>query len=799
MSVQLGDFILEKRIGVGGMGQVFLGRQISLDRLVAVKVMPKTMGSRDNAVRRFEREAKAAANLVHPNVIQIYHFGVERDVPYFAMEYVEGKDLDVRMKSGHKFEVNETIDISTGVAQALGCAFKHNIVHRDIKPSNIMITTEGTVKVMDFGLAKAAQIQDQGITQDGMIIGTPHYMSPEQGKGEQLDHRSDIYSLGVVMYHLLTGELPFKADTPTAMIYQHAYEKPPPLREKNPDIPVELDGIVMKMLQKNPANRHQTPKELLVDLNAYKTGTTTREALRRRTTPSGEFPADTTVPLDTIEKKRFPAVPVVIALVILIPLLLVGFLLRGEIFGPAALEATVLPLAELGGLLPENVRTVMCEPGRKELIEITAFNDVNKPPGEYEFKFTRVGYKPMKKTFTLGEDGLKPAFSEIDFTSFVPTAALTDTYDRAEDMFKSGSYKDALGKYEQVCQIDPGFRETRARMAFCREKLNIIEEKDLKDRGIYENANKRYKRYEYEDALMLLTGISEDSVLSEQARSLERAIKAEMGLIGTNLKDARALLDSGDYDRMLTVLDRVRSQKADHPGMLELLPMRKKALGLKASAFAAYDKKDFRTAEKDLKELLALSPEFVEARKKYAVAGDWVRKDDARLEKIKGLISSVEEAFRSGRYALAIKSCNEILGGVEPGHEEAERLLKKVSLARDKEDITTTLKALDAALEAKDAGAVFGHFDSSSSGLAGFKRDFDVFRDDALVFKSSRHMISGIRVTGDTARVEASYRFEVYLPELKHTETGMIERAVTLARRGDRWLITEIKNNGEPE
>ncbi len=277
MSVKLGEYILQKPIGKGAMGQVWLARQESLDRMVAVKVLPKELAGDPSFRARFEREAKAAAALIHPNVIQIYSFGIEQNVPYFAMEFVRGEDLSVKIRKGQKYTIREAVKIASDVARALECAHERNLVHRDIKPGNIMIAHNGVVKVMDFGLAKAASAQSS-ITQPGLIMGTPSYMSPEQGMGKELDVRSDMYSVGVVLYKLLTGEVPFTADTPTAVIFRHIYEEPKSVRELNPEVPEELERIVNRLMAKSPDDRYRTPTELIADLEAFLGGTTTTTA-----------------------------------------------------------------------------------------------------------------------------------------------------------------------------------------------------------------------------------------------------------------------------------------------------------------------------------------------------------------------------------------------------------------------------------------------------------------------------------------------------------------------------------------
>ncbi len=268
MAQTLGKYQLVRKLAVGGMGEVWLARQVSLDRPVAVKVLPRSLANQDNFIERFQREAKAAASLVHPNVLQIYSFGVSEGTPYFAMEFVEGEDLQQRMRRA-TLEWAEIARILIGVGSALAAAHEKGLIHRDIKPSNIMIDRVGQVKVMDFGLAKATTGGNKSLTSAGLIMGTPNYLSPEQGRGDPLDGRSDLYSLGVVLYELLTGQLPFRADTPAGLIFKHVYEPPPPPLELNPEAPAFLVEICLKLLEKDPDDRYASASEFLADITEF--------------------------------------------------------------------------------------------------------------------------------------------------------------------------------------------------------------------------------------------------------------------------------------------------------------------------------------------------------------------------------------------------------------------------------------------------------------------------------------------------------------------------------------------------
>jgi hypothetical protein len=844
MSVQLGDFLLEKKIGAGGMGQVYLGRQISLDRRVAVKVMPKSMSANADALKRFEREAKSAANLIHPNVIQIYHFGVERGVPYFAMEYIEGEDLDRKLKAGAAFSMADSLDIIIGVAKALQAAFKQGIVHRDIKPANIMITEDGTVKVMDFGLAKAAQVQDQTITQAGMIIGTPHYMSPEQGKGEELDTRSDIYSLGVLFYQLLAGELPFKADTPTAMIYQHAYEKAPPIRNKNPEVPEDIASIVHKMLEKNSADRFQTPQELVDVLTNFKMGTLTPGAFSARITPAS-MNAQVTMPMGALEEKKRVWVPVVIALIAaVIPLSAIGYFFREDIFGtaektaaatgaegPATIVMTttggqivekpvlpnpeanlyVLPLAELEKVLPAGTRVEMAEPDKVESVVVAKFKNILRQPGIYTFRFTKSGYMPFDERLNLKPAGLEPPFGEIQFSKrFSPLPELSGPYKEAETFYERAAgdfergdfkaalaaYKDAKAKYEQVSQFDPLFLNTAERLKECSAKIKAIESEAEKDFTYYQQAKQLAESQKYAEALEALKEIPDSSTLAEQKAGMVSAINAKLALIGQNLADAETALRAGELDRMESFIQRVLAEQADNADARSLTDKRTVAKRLSIAGLAAYDRKDYYGAKKELGELLKLSPDWADAAVKYKEAEAWVEKEETRKARISELLSGAEADYNSGTLEGAIAKTTEILEKLETGHAAAAELKQKAEIALDRRNISALMKRLDAALQSSDASAVFKNFDQSSPEIAAFKQDYADMLKDAVSIKSAEHEFAEqeIAVNGTTATLKAAFKYAAYDAGLKENFAGAINRVISFEKRGTEWLITSIKD-----
>ncbi len=265
----LGDFCLLRRLGRGAMAEVYLAEQQSLRRQVALKVLKTDLARDVNYVQRFQNEARAAAALVHANIVQIYEVGCADGVHYIAQEYVQGMNLREWMQRNGSPDVKLTVAVMRQAAAALHKAAQAGIVHRDIKPENIMLSKTGEVKVADFGLARIAREDDVlHLTQVGITMGTPLYMSPEQVEGKSLDSRSDLYSFGITCYHLLAGSPPFVGETALAVAVQHLNSPPRRLEELRPDLPPGLARIVHRLMEKKPGERYSSARELLTDLRA---------------------------------------------------------------------------------------------------------------------------------------------------------------------------------------------------------------------------------------------------------------------------------------------------------------------------------------------------------------------------------------------------------------------------------------------------------------------------------------------------------------------------------------------------
>jgi serine/threonine-protein kinase len=347
IGAKIAHYRIQSLLGKGGMGKVYKAHNTGLDKTCAIKILPREFVEQDQTyIDRFVREARSAAKVEHANVLPVFFVGKVEGNYFIEMQYVDGGTLQGLLKETRRIEVKAAARIIRDVAAGLQAAHQKGVIHRDIKPTNVMLKGDGHVYVMDFGLAKMAEART-GLTQQGTILGTPLYMSPEQAMGQPVDHRSDIYSLGVMFYQIITGTPPYTADSPVALLYQHQHAPIPDISQVAPETPQMIAAMIRKMMAKNPAERYQSCGEIVDELNGFLTTggptvTLSEEALKgapdhrrsvlaraKRGAPSRVAPGTAG---GAVPKKR-SAMPIVLVLVLVLLLVLgavIGFSLIGK-------------------------------------------------------------------------------------------------------------------------------------------------------------------------------------------------------------------------------------------------------------------------------------------------------------------------------------------------------------------------------------------------------------------------------------------------------------------------------------
>ncbi len=851
---QLGDFVLEKKIGHGGMGEVYLAHQVSLDRRVAVKVLPRSLATQENFIERFQREAKAAANLIHPNVIQIYSIGVEQGTPYFAMEYVDGEDLAERLKRVKRLSYEEAVDIVAGVANALACAYEKNIVHRDIKPSNIMLDKNNVVKVMDFGLAKATQGGDQvNLTQSGLIMGTPNYMSPEQARGEPLDCRSDLYSLGVVFYELITGRLPFVADTPAALIYKHAYEEPEPPHVVNPDVPPFLEEIVTRLLAKDPNDRYQNPKALLLDLNEFRRNAEyyLRGGERRQPVVTGgrveggagsaarQAPAaaglseSTFKDADTLAETRHGegeggadistqdmtrigggrGTPAWVWLLVLLALGAGGWLawprlrpaVQGSLAGGGGSSTQVegakgrLDLAALGKRLPAGVKVFVQQGAdRKEL----PFADLDVPLGRYVLIFHRPGFRDVTRDVEVTPEGTRPPLSDMAF-AFEPTAEMQRLFARAEAALEQRRYGKAVELLEAIDQTTPDFPGLAVLLAEARKRHAELESAFKQGQRLI--AERRWKK-----AVEVLRKLPESYEKRFEALQLISTAEAKLTALENLRRSFEDQFAQGELEAARLTLEQLEALVP--PGAAEIADAKEriaKAQKLYADAVGEYDNAQLREAKRLLEALLELCPRHAEARRMLAEVRGKLAAISGEAKRLAELLGAADRALAAGEPTQALVSAREAVR-IAPDDAEAQAAYERARTAVARKEIGAQLAALDRFFVGRKAFNVLEMFDPRSKALRNeVERDLARFFAAPIVVERAEHSGLDVAVQGDdgaeTVRVECVWRVVMRFPLAQRARPPVrgaltrlaVRQRFTFRRAGEGWLITALEQLGK--
>lgn len=289
-----------KTIGEGGMANVYLANDTILERKVAIKVLRGDLSNDEKFIRRFKREALSVSNLSHPNIVEVYDVGEEEGNYYIVMEYIEGKTLKQLLQKRGALTLTEVLDIMSQLTDGIAHAHEAYIIHRDIKPQNIMIEDNGLIKITDFGIAMA--LNSTQLTQTNSVMGSVHYLPPEQANGKGSTVKSDIYSLGILMYELITGSVPFKGDTAVEIALKHMKEKIPSIRKQNPTIPQSVENIILKATAKNPKNRYDSAREMYKDINTAMERTNEKRLVYEY--PENDLEETKVIPLENKEPKH---------------------------------------------------------------------------------------------------------------------------------------------------------------------------------------------------------------------------------------------------------------------------------------------------------------------------------------------------------------------------------------------------------------------------------------------------------------------------------------------------------------
>jgi tRNA A-37 threonylcarbamoyl transferase component Bud32 len=515
---RLGRCRVERVLATGGMGTIYLAHHESLDKTVVLKVLPPNLAADPEYQKRFLREARAAAKLEHPNIVQIYDAATEADMPYIIMQFIEGQDLQVLLDKKGRAPIGDALSITKKVAQALAFAHKQGIVHRDIKPSNIMISKQGKVMVTDFGLARQISgTMSATVTQGGIVLGTPDYISPEQAMGERTDGRTDIYSLGCMLYRMLAGRPPYEDPNPVTIMMKHVRDsdQPEPIRKVNPDVPEVVEKLLDRMMRKNPSERFATMDDVVVAIDGCKGKAGAGSRVETSPVPQATIP---TLPLPAVGSKRSLGLIIAASVVGTIVLLfLLGFLLRPSPAQRALNEARNLEKREgdwLAAALTAYRSVERNHAGTPQAAEARALGDaLELRLANQRIDAVEADYKASKATFA-------DAASRLRDLRASPHA---DIVRRVTTTWESLSKLEILARAKKLCELLVAVEKSPP--GADREKL-LDQVEDFVDPADLNRFGKRAVRLRFEGMIGLLR-LGKVSLVSLEAKADSVVVAAD--------------------------------------------------------------------------------------------------------------------------------------------------------------------------------------------------------------------------------------------------------------------------------
>ncbi|MBN1809835.1 MAG: SUMF1/EgtB/PvdO family nonheme iron enzyme [Planctomycetes bacterium] len=604
----MGGYKLLEKIGEGGMGVVYKAKQLSLDRVVAVKILPEDLAKDAEYVDRFDREARIAARINHPNIVGAIDVGAAAGKRYFVMEFVEGRTVGAILDDEGKMSVSRSMEVIVQITRALEAAWKNNLVHRDIKPDNILITPDGTAKLVDLGLAREANpVQDVRLTMTGVITGTPAYISPEQGTGAEVDIRSDIYSLGATFYHMVTGQQPFTGNDPVEIITARFKFRPDLANDVNSEVPYDLAAVIDTMMATAPEERYPDPQVLLHDLGLVAGGEVpefasgTEESRRRAIESARANAGSTTMNLRPVRKKRTGtpvyvlAGAVIVGFAIIAAILMVIF--KGPETNPHAMEMARSVTRKQVEAAAEEVNGLIEKGALTEAVDRAETLAARLAGGSGVEQLDDLRDKAIKLHMQQQETEVREAVKQV--AGLVAAERYDDAMNKASEC--AAKYRGVAG-FEKLESL----RHEASRKKTDKEKLSTErQEKENRYNSLLEEAKIEIGTRDYATALALLAqarGIKDTDEITDlvnEARFLQFTSRGE---VAEKAHDPAKALDMYRRAAEIRTEPELAAKIAELEQSIKLADLREEARGL-------CDDGKWADARARLTEAMAIAPE----------------------------------------------------------------------------------------------------------------------------------------------------------------------------------------------